>query len=161
MRARAFAAAVAGLLVLTACTVSSDEQGFRPTFEKVQCPEDVALVILTSVSCGYLTVLEDRSKPDGRTIRLFAIRIQPPGDVRPSPDPMFDAGYEIAQVPSYASIGPLAQRTHREVILLDQRGTGHSQPSLACPEVRDESERFLASRISDPSVRWASGAMLA
>jgi pimeloyl-ACP methyl ester carboxylesterase len=153
MRGRAFTAAVAALLVATACTATSDEPGFRPAFEKTQCPPDVAVVILTSVSCGYLTVLEDRSMPDGRTIRLFAIRIQPPEGIRPSPDPMFDAGYEIAQVPSYASIGPLAQRTHREVILLDQRGTGHSEPSLACPEVRSESERFLASRISDPSVR--------
>jgi pimeloyl-ACP methyl ester carboxylesterase len=153
MRGRAFAAAVAALLVATACTATSDEPGFRPAFENVPCPADVAVVILTSVSCGYLTVLEDRSTPDGRTIRLFAIRIEPPEGVRPSLDPMFDAGYEVAQVPSYASIGPLAQRTHREVILLDQRGTGHSEPSLACPEVRGESERFLASRISDPSVR--------
>ncbi|HET6715155.1 MAG TPA: alpha/beta fold hydrolase [Actinomycetota bacterium] len=68
---------------------------------------------------------------------------------------MFHPGIELAMGNDYQGIAPLAQRTHREVIMLDQRGTGHSEPPLACPEVRAMSEKVLGARLSDPSARDA------
>ena len=74
------------------------------------------------------------------------------------PDPMFHAGAELALTPGYSGVAPLAQRVHREVIMLDQRGTGHSEPSLACPEVRGMADRLLGAGLFEPEVRAISGA---
>ncbi|HET6715160.1 MAG TPA: alpha/beta fold hydrolase [Actinomycetota bacterium] len=112
----------------------------------------MSFVILTEHSCGYLTVLEDRSKPEGRTIRLFVIRVRPPGGST-TPDPMLHGGVELATTADYGGIAPLAQRTHRELIILDQRGAAHSQPSLACPEVRAVAEQLIGAPMSEPSAR--------
>lgn len=153
-RLRSIGALVAiALAVSSACTLSGGaERPFRPTFEEAQCPDDVGAVILTFVSCGYLTVLEDRQDPEGATIRLFVTKIEPPeGPVEP--DPMFTIGYDLAAIPSYASIGPLSQRMSRVTYLMDQRGAGHSEPLLECPEVREVSERMLGARLSDHSAR--------
>jgi pimeloyl-ACP methyl ester carboxylesterase len=154
LRLRSTTALVAiALAISAACTSSGGAEGpFRPAFEEAPCPDDVATVILTFVSCGYLTVLEDRADPDGATIRLFVTKIEPPeGPVEP--DPMFTIGYDLASIPSYASIGPLAQRMNRVTYLMDQRGAGHSKPLLDCPEVREVSERVLSAGSSDPSAR--------
>jgi pimeloyl-ACP methyl ester carboxylesterase len=132
------------------CTDSG--RSFQPRFETVPCPDDVSFVILSEHTCGYLTVLEDRSETEGRTIRLFAVRVQPPSGNAP-PDPMFHAGAELALTPGYSGIAPLAQRVHREVIMLDQRGTGHSEPSLACPEVRAIAEPLLGAGLLDQGGR--------
>ena len=153
-RLRSTSALVAlALAISTACTSSGGAEGsFRPSFEEVPCPDDIAAVILTFVSCGYLTVLEDRADAQGATIRLFVTKIEPPeGPVEP--DPMFTIGYDLAAIPSYASIGPLSQRMSRVTYLMDQRGVGHSKPLLECPEVRELSERMLGTRLSDPSAR--------
>jgi pimeloyl-ACP methyl ester carboxylesterase len=142
------------LVASVACTSSDGgaEGGFRPSFEEVACPDDVANVILTFVSCGYLTVLEDRTDPEGGTVRLFVTKIEPP-DGPVESDPMFTIGYDLASIPSYASIGPLAQRMNRVTYLMDQRGAGHSEPLLECPEVSDLSERMVGARLSDPGAR--------
>jgi hypothetical protein len=39
------------------------------------------------VQCGYLTVLENRAKPDGRRIRIFVMRA-PAVSATPKPDPI-------------------------------------------------------------------------
>jgi pimeloyl-ACP methyl ester carboxylesterase len=152
MRTRRFAGALgAALLVSAACTGSS-ETAFRPTFQHAQCPEDVTRVVLTAVTCGFLTVLEDRRELDGDTIRLFVTRIQPPGGHR-APDPVLILGIDLGKTPDYAGFAPGAQRFDRELILIDQRGTGHSHPNLACPEVERLGERSVGARLSDPEMR--------
>lgn len=139
------------LLLLTACTGSSDAE-FRPTFQQTPCPEDVTSVVLTPVTCGFLTVLADRSEPEGDTIRLFVTRIQPPGG-NPALDPVLTLGIDLGDTPDYAGFAPGAQRYNRELILVDQRGTGHSEPNLACPEVARLGERLVEARLSDPTLR--------
>ena len=91
-------------------------------------------------------VLEDRSNPNGRTIQLFAVRIEPAGG-RPASDPVLVAD-DFGEPPGYADNAGLAQRVNREVILLDQRGTGHSEPNLDCPEVSSMSEELVGARLS-------------
>jgi hypothetical protein len=139
------------LLLLPACT-QPEGAGFRPTFQQTPCPTEITTVVLTSVSCGFLTVLEDRSDPEGRTIRLLVTRIQPPGG-NPSPDPVLTLGIDLGDTPDYAGFAPGAQRYNRELILLDQRGTGHSEPTLGCPEVASIGELLVGKRLSDPAAR--------
>ncbi len=125
---------------------------FRPTFRQAPCPEDVTRVVLTPVTCGFLTVLENRSEPEGETIRLFVTRIQPSGG-NPAPDPVLILGIDLGKTPDYAGFAPGAQRVNRELILVDARGTGHSEPTLACPEVQRLGERLVGGRLSDPTLR--------
>jgi pimeloyl-ACP methyl ester carboxylesterase len=139
------------VLLSASCTGSSDTE-FRPTFRGTPCPEDVTSVVLTPVTCGFLTVLEDRSEPAGGSIRLFVSRIQPPGG-NPAPDPVLTLGIDLGDTPDYAGFAPGAQRYNRELILVDQRGTGHSEPTLACPEVDRLGERLVGARLSDAEAR--------
>ena len=139
------------VLLLASCTASSEPK-FRPTFRQTSCPEDVAFVVLTPVTCGFLTVLEDRSEPEGDTIRLFVTRIQPPGGNSAS-DPVLTLGIDLGNTPDYAGFAPGAQRYNRELILVDQRGTGHSEPTLACPEVERLGESLVGASLSDTEAR--------
>jgi len=136
---RLMVCSAAGILLMSACTRPTGETKptppVRATFEVSPCPRDVTRRIENEVSCGYLTVLENRGDPGGRSVRVFVTRIQPP-DGEPSPDPMFLPGTNLGLPPYYEGIAPMAERTHREVIIMDQRGLGHSEPILACPEVR-------------------------
>jgi pimeloyl-ACP methyl ester carboxylesterase len=147
MRSRPSLALVALLATLAAaCTGDGEASGERSN-RAVQCPEDIASVVLTEVECGFLTVPEDRANPESRTIDVFYIRVQPPG--RTVGQPYFSFGYELAQVPSYASISRPPGRDDEgngpELVLMDQRGVGHSTPSLACPEVEAIASDLLSS----------------
>ncbi len=144
-RAYAAAAVVAVAALAAACTGSHTTAAFTPTFATVRCPADVQGIVVLKVTCGYLTVLENRPGQAGRTIKLFVTRIEPPQG-HPKPDPMF-VGADLAVTPDYAGIAPMAQRTDREIITMDARGVGHSNPNLACPEV----ERLAASSLSVPT----------
>lgn len=141
---------VLGLALLCA-GCSSSQAAFRPTAKKSECPGDVEVALTAPHSCGYLTVLEDRSRAGGGTIKLFYLRVHPRGG-RGEPTPIGSVGYELAQSPDYGSIVGIAESSNRELILLDQRGTGHSRPSLGCPEVDDVASQLTAVRLS-PSGR--------
>jgi pimeloyl-ACP methyl ester carboxylesterase len=130
----------AALLVAVACTGGSGDNerseptAFQPTYKATDCPADVLPSIADFRTCGYVTVPEDRSKPQGRTIRLFLTHVVPP-DGDPASDPLLTLGADLGWQPYYDGIAPLTQRVHREVFILDARGVGHSRPSLSCPEV--------------------------
>ncbi|MGH9312553.1 MAG: serine hydrolase domain-containing protein, partial [Vicinamibacterales bacterium] len=85
---------------------------------------------------GRLTVPENRARP-GRTIELVFVRLR--STAARAGDPIVylaggpgDSGTSAARVPR---LGTLFQRmrTIADVILLDQRATGQSTPSLFCP----------------------------
>jgi pimeloyl-ACP methyl ester carboxylesterase len=86
--------------------------------------------------CTKFTVPEDRSLPGGRTIELEVAVVEALA-ARPKLDPLFilvggpgqaatKSGAHIAQVLSRV-------RRQRDIVLVDQRGTGSSHP-LLCPE---------------------------
>jgi pimeloyl-ACP methyl ester carboxylesterase len=162
MQARTLAIGALLVALTASCTEggstepSSDRNGgsskasFVPSVAAARCPDDVEFVIIAPHTCGYLTVLEDRTRPDGPTISLFYLRVQPEGGPA-EPEPIASVGQEIAQPPDYASVGITAS-SGRELILLDQRGVGHSQPSLACPEVDEIAGDLVAQPLSSVSV---------
>lgn len=86
------------------------------------------------------------------TIRLFYLRVQPAGTAA-EPEPIASVGYEIAQPPNYEDIVGVVDNSNRELILLDQRGSGHSEPSLACPEVEAVSGDLLNRPLSSDAAR--------
>lgn len=87
------------------------------------------------VECGTLAVPEDRANPSGRRITIHFARIK--ATARPAaPDPLL----VLAGGPGQAAMdfGPLLgsafreARKRRDILLVDQRGTGKSHP-LHCP----------------------------
>ena len=93
--------------------------------------------------CATFTVPEDRSQPNGRKIALNLAWLQPGGNGETMPDPVFllAGGPGQSAVDSYPGLDPVFKevRKHRNVILLDQRGTGHSN-LLACDAFDDEDD---------------------
>lgn len=155
MRRQAAVGIALALLGTAACTDSTDGStggvAFRPTFAAVECPGDVSVAIVGDVSCGYLSVLEDRDDRDGRTVRVFVSRVMPAGEV--PADPYMIVGGDLADATNYGGFAPAAERTGRELIMIDARGVGHSEPSLACPEVDELSIEVLEAPADDPATR--------
>ncbi len=82
-------------------------------------------------SCGTYAVLENPSQSEGRKIELRVAVMRARSD-SPAPDPVFffAGGPGQSAVDAYpimsASLEPL--RRHRDIVLIDQRGTGESNP---------------------------------
>ena len=102
-------------------------------YEPADCPADAVRDITLDVSCGYLTVPEDRSASTTRAIQLLIIRVLP--DEPPSPDPIIALGFDIPWTTNYPGVAPLATRVHRELIMPAMRGSGRADPSLVCTEI--------------------------
>jgi len=98
-----------------------------------------------AAQCGTLPVLEDRARPDGRKIDLF-IAVLPANTLTPKPDPFVilagGPGQAASQLAAFAAQFNTLRRT-RDIVLIDQRGTGRSSP-LECmafePDRRDAFE---------------------
>ena len=134
---------LSGVSPTTVATIDA----FRPTFEAAPCPDDVSRAVVYTISCGYLTALEDRSEPAGRTVRVFVVRIDPPGGTS-TPDPMIMVSDRtFGARPDYGGLGG---RMHRVEYVIDSRGSAHSEPSLDCPEVEAVSPTLVGLRFNDP-----------
>ena len=89
--------------------------------------------------CGKLTVFENRVTRSGRTIDLNVV-VVPALDSSHKEEPFFDlaGGPGVAATSAadfYAKEGK-EYRRHRDVVLVDQRGTGSSNPLTAAPRKR-------------------------
>lgn len=84
---------------------------------------------------GYLEVLENRDKPDGKRIKL-PVYIFKSRSENPKPDPVL---YTVGG-PGYTSMRASRYMKYyrylddRDFILFEQRGTQYAEPSLDCPE---------------------------
>ncbi len=124
-------------LALAACQAQPGptEGGYTPKYEKADCPFEA--LQNAKVECGYLTVPEDRAAPAGKTVRLAVARLKA-SLPNPAPDPIVyleggPGGSALREMLNYSVLmAPYAQK--RDVIFIDQRGTGYSQPALDCPE---------------------------
>lgn len=90
--------------------------------------------------CGWLKVPENPRQPDGKKIRLH-VALAPAVSRDPKPDPLFffAGGPGQAASEAYVMLQPILEkfRRDRDIVLIDQRGTGQSNP-LKCPV--DESD---------------------
>jgi pimeloyl-ACP methyl ester carboxylesterase len=145
-------------LVMAACgpnpptvsTAPSDEP-FNPSYSEVLCPDDVEVALLVEHACGRLSVLEDRTKPAGRTISVFVVRMDPPGEG--SADPMLGISGDIGDPAGFGGLAPLPGRVHRTAYVMEPRGVGHSEPSLECPEFDGLAFGAVDARSGDPIFR--------
>lgn len=85
--------------------------------------------------CSSLTVPQDYSAPDGPTLELFVARV-PALTANPAPDPLvlINGGPGGSAVDLYLQLRNAFEpiRRDRDILLLDQRGTGRSLSGLDC-----------------------------
>jgi pimeloyl-ACP methyl ester carboxylesterase len=102
----------------------------RPFLRPCQTPE-----LKSKAWCGHYEVFEDRDSRRGRKIALNMV-ILPAFAEKPSPDPVFffagGPGQGAASIAGYVGEELLAKiRQERDIIFIDQRGTGESN-ALTC-----------------------------
>ena len=144
MRPPNYCVALAAVCLVAACSgTGSRMRPHGPTggasFQTAPCPQpNIAgfpdLDFPSDVQCGYLTVLENRAKPDGRRIRIFVMRA-PAISATPRPDPIvyLSGGPGGAGSFEVAFMVKNGLNADREVIFVDQRGTHRAEPRLGCP----------------------------
>jgi pimeloyl-ACP methyl ester carboxylesterase len=156
---RALAAVAAASLCLAGASVAGAQgpgaSGYAPRFEQAPCPADLPpFPALANARCGYLVVPEDRSRPDGATVRL-AVAIVPAVSSQPAPDPLVHltggpGGLALFEAQRLVDAG---FNRDRDLILLEQRGTKFSQPELTCPVIDIFNQRLLGLRYDSRSTR--------
>ena len=94
-----------------------------------------------NVHCGWLTVPENRARPEGRSIRLPVVVLAATGP-DPAPDPLLILSGGPGQwaidsvLPRFTADFAAPLQAKRDLVIFDQRGSGRSQPALNCPEVQ-------------------------
>ena len=110
--------------------------------------------------CGYVTVPEQHSQPEGPTIQI-PVAVLAAQSMTAQPDPLFIAqggpGGDAFAV--YALLAPnTPTAVSRDLVIFNQRGTLYSQPDLLCEELWDSVPDLLrssdeeASQISDQAI---------
>jgi hypothetical protein len=97
MRAAKNCVVLGALCLMAACATTQtksppSESTRAASFQTVPCPQpNIAgfpdLDFPSGVECGYLTVLENRARPNGRRIRIFVMRA-PAVSATPKRDPV-------------------------------------------------------------------------
>ncbi|MFN0180584.1 MAG: alpha/beta fold hydrolase [Gemmatimonadales bacterium] len=103
--------------------------------------------------CGRITVFEDRARESGRKIEVHYVVLRAEQPVGKEPVFMFAGGpggasRELADLVN----GPYqGVRKQRDVVLVDQRGSGLSNP-LICPTAAAEHPQVAFGHVFDPAV---------
>jgi pimeloyl-ACP methyl ester carboxylesterase len=129
---------VGGCLSLAVMNVFAgpDKSAFRSKLET--CELAVPGTSLTTMGeCGWIEVAENPDEPEGRQIKVRIARVPAQGRVA-EPDPLvfFAGGPGQAATESWPIIAHALRKVNenRDILLVDQRGTGQSNP-LKCPEM--------------------------
>lgn len=112
---------------------------YEPVLESADCP---VYTVGAEVECGYMIVPENRTLSDSPEVRIAYAVVYPQGAVQydapllhlaggPGESMLLhlDGDPESFYIPSYAA--------GRVQVLIEQRGTGYSEPSLNCPEMEE------------------------
>jgi pimeloyl-ACP methyl ester carboxylesterase len=120
-----------------------------PTLKPCRLEHPARMLALTA-ECASISVAENPDEPRGRTIELFVARV-PAISLNKKPDPLFliAGGPGTSSVDLYTSSAGSFERVRRDrdIILVDQRGTGRSH-RLDC----DYGNKNLFERIDDVEV---------
>ena len=124
----------------------------EPLFAERACDlPDVPAAVLPRLQCGTVAVPRDYVHPEIGTFAL-AVVVVAPGQPPATPDPVvYVSGGPGSPLTIYAgaqAIAPYAP--HRALILVDQRGTGRSEPRI-CPDTAPALLDAAAAVATDPA----------
>ncbi len=102
---------------------------YATEFQLTPCP--AGQIKASGAECGTFEVYEDRQAQAGRTIALN-VAVLPAFSRNPAPDPLFafagGPGMGSTELASLAESALRRVREERDIVLIDQRGTGDSGP---------------------------------
>jgi pimeloyl-ACP methyl ester carboxylesterase len=138
------------LSLLGECNTAVAETPAAPAFVPADCDLPDIAAIAPRLRCGTVRVPRDHARPDAGSFSLAVVVIA--SEQQPSlPDPVVyisgGPGYPLTVYATHQAQPPYAPR--RNLILIDQRGTGRSEPSL-CPD--------LNRRLMETTLAIAAGA---
>jgi pimeloyl-ACP methyl ester carboxylesterase len=150
-----------GLLLLAAqigyCGVAAAASPAAPAFEESPCDVPDAANVAAGLRCGTVHVPRDYTHPESGTFALSVV-IAKSAQQPAFRDPVIyisgGPGEPLTMYAAYQAREP--DGAQRDLILVDQRGTGRSEPDL-CRDLNrrllDESIAFLADRTQDAEAR--------
>ncbi|MFC7245009.1 alpha/beta hydrolase [Catellatospora aurea] len=133
------AAMIAGAFTPAVAASASNEPA--PSYAAAPCPKPnipelgPSADLPSGITCGYLTVPEDRSRPDSRMIRV-AVAHAKAVSATPKPDPIVFLTHGpggVAFLDAVREVGA-GMNADRDVYFVAQRGNYHSDPQLTCPD---------------------------
>jgi pimeloyl-ACP methyl ester carboxylesterase len=167
-KTRLYVLAVA-CLALTGC--GSDDNtavatATAPVFEASACEmtlpdgQDPA-----HVTCGFVTVPENRSRSDSRKVKLAVAVLHATGP-SPAADPIIHLGPGLGPLldslmQAFTADFAAPLQSSRDLVFIDQRGTGRSTPSLACPEVATLNDAWAVVRTAEADNAFLKQELLA
>jgi pimeloyl-ACP methyl ester carboxylesterase len=146
-------------------------------FERIDCaiflddnPNPVTQILVNSpalfnnVECGWLSVPEVHSKPEGKVIKLGVMILKANGANKKS-DPliMMQGGPGGSTIQTYwLAMQPSEIRQTRDIVLFDQRGTKNTKPQLKCGELHDLTLRTIEQQLSsEENIKLSEDALAA
>ena len=109
--------------------------GAQGVVETTECAEEPYGYVTL---CGYITLPQNYENPDAGDVAIYYVQIKSPNPT-PQLDPLVylvggpgSSGSQILLSSFQAYLRPFAE--DRDIIVIDQRGTGYSTPSLYCQE---------------------------
>lgn len=134
-----FLAATLALLVLGPAARAAAPAA--PALSLTPCQlEHPQRLLSIAAQCGELAVPEDRSKPDGRRIRLFVARVPALNrETRSEPLVLIAGGPGMGTADFFTNVSAAFKQANREhdIVLVDQRGTGRSA-ALRCADADEQ-----------------------
>lgn len=133
-------------------TLSIYAQDYSPEFESTECPYFMQVIATDSdltIWCGNLFVPENRADVDNLQLELFFAYVESKTETNNAPIVYLEGGPGGAASAWVAEWADFKLLDTYDVIFIDQRGTGLSEPSLNCPEfeeIEDEDEWIIACR---------------
>ncbi|MGB6923540.1 MAG: alpha/beta hydrolase, partial [Methyloceanibacter sp.] len=127
-----------------------------PRFEPADCPRLQGAEELAKASCFYLMVPENRSQPNGRTIRLM-VATYPARSAEKRPDPVVYLAGGPGDIAPLEVNGLIAAGfiRDRDIVVMSQRGTMFSEPALTCAASDDFSRELLGLRFYSEATKRA------
>ncbi len=143
-------AVVAGYLAVVGLAAPTSAASV-PHFEATPCDPPDIVDVLPRLRCGVVRVPRDHAHPDGPSYALAVVVVsserQP---VRPDPVVYVSGGpgEPLTVYAGYQARHPYA--ADRDLVLVDQRGTGRSEPRL-CPDLQADLVTAMLAVVTDPS----------
>lgn len=130
--------------------------GVLPRYEKAACPFELVPKLQIegkNISCGYLVVPEEHRLGGSKPIRLAVAVLRSSNREAATAVPplvMLQGGpggtsQNLLQLFAYEGFPMQKLLADCDIIMLDQRGVGYSQPSLYCTEIEDLSSNKIIS----------------
>ncbi len=128
---------VAFSILLLTCVVGASSIAAGQGYAPVDCPAFIqrqAAERDAAVACGHLAVPEDRDSPASASLQLFVARVASRLPNDSAPIVYLPGGPGVAAHALLEDWLESAIHQHYDIILVDQRGSGLSTPTLNCHE---------------------------